>query len=413
MRYTVVYWALAVVAGAQGGSAQQHGDVRGRVLLDLSSDSLHASLDVDYVAPTRADSTLVFYLNGTANISQVSCARCAGFRFDRGQRLPSLVITLQRPLAAGEHEAIAFRYSLSIANSHQREFSWLELGLDDFWFPVHPDFTAFRFTHDITIAGIDPAYQVVGNGNPRQGGAQWHSRSMVPDNDIDIVAARGLQMKRYADAGFDLRVFSSNLPDSVTVPLLDQMRRVLTLYNRWFPAQPQRSMTAVFRSHPVIQGKGGYFRKGYFVLDRTLDARRYLMPVAHELAHNWFLSAPSEHAWLNESFAEYVAMLAMRAERGRAAFDSVLLGKQQNADSLPPIYGFDRRSNPRASPRVLYVKGPVRLAELEAWLGEERFLGFLREVSERRIRDTDTLLVELERYAGLDVSARFRSLLQR
>lgn len=57
--------------------------------------------------------------------------------------------------------------------------------------------------------------------------------------------------------------------------------------------------TAVFRPFGEVDGQGGYFRKGYFVLPKPLSTDVFFRFIAHELAHSWWREAPQQHAWLN------------------------------------------------------------------------------------------------------------------
>lgn len=101
--------------------------------------------------------------------------------------------------------------------------------------------------------------------------------------------------------------------------LLASMRAMLDFYNTSFGASdPQREITGVFRPHPGVEGQGGYFRKGYFVFPKTDNVQNLVVPIAHELAHHWWLKAGRQHAWLNESFAEYSALLFVRQKRRRS-----------------------------------------------------------------------------------------------
>lgn len=84
-------------------------------------------------------------------------------------------------------------------------------------------------------------------------------------------------------------------------------------------------------------------------------------------------------------------MMAMRRLRGQAAFDAIVEEKKRRlaAAPLPPVYGFDRTKDRRASPGVMYVKGPLVLHALEEDIGEAKFLELLRRTADQRVVDTD------------------------
>ena len=186
------------------------------------------------------------------------------------------------------------------------------------------------------------------------------------------------------------------------------MKRTLDFYNATLGTNnPQREVTAVFRPFPEIPGQGGYFRKGYFILPKPPDAQSLYLHIAHELAHYWWLSANLQNAWLNESFAEYSALMAARRLKGMEVFNASLENKRKLDKDLPPIYGFDRTKTPAQSPMVLYVKGPLKLHGLENDLGEERFLEFLQKTADAKVDDTDELIELLARFSSRETADRF------
>lgn len=121
----------------------------------------------------------------------------------------------------------------------------------------------------------------------------------------------------------------------------------------------------------------------------------------------WWLKAGQQHAWLNETFAEYSAMLFLRKERGVEAFLKLLEDKRKNSLNLPPVYGFDRTKNRQATPGVFYRKGVVKLSELEKELGEQKFMEFLRQVAKAKVSETDTLIEILAQVSSREVANRF------
>lgn len=284
---------------------------------------------------------------------------------------------------------------------------FVELGLDDFWYPVDPHVGESEFRYDLDVTVEPVGYQLVTNGVVHG----RHVASRVPDIDVDLVLGRNLDTVRDGQ----LTLITRNVAPKVPRKLLADMRRVLDFYNATFGADdPERAVTGVFRPYPTREGQGGYFRKGYFVLPMLTDAQATLPNIAHELAHHWWIHAGQQNAWLNESFAEYSSMMAMRRLRGKAYFDKVLEEKRQRASAspLPPIYGFDRTKNRKITPVMLYVKGPVALSALEREIGEAKFLRLLRRTARERVTDTDRFVALVGEVASPRVAADFLQLLK-
>jgi hypothetical protein len=184
------------------------------------------------------------------------------------------------------------------------------------------------------------------------------------------------------------------------------MKEALDFYNSTFGAfDPQTEVTGVFR--PFLEPQFGYFRKGYFVLPQVKNVRDIIFPVSHELSHYWWLGAGQQHAWLNESFAEYSAMLFLRRQQGTEAFQKLLEDKRKNSANLPPVYGFDRTKDRPHTPGVLYRKGVIKLSELEADLGTQKFMEFLRAAAKAKVRDTNSLIELVAQVSSREVADRF------
>ncbi|HOK23993.1 MAG TPA: M1 family aminopeptidase, partial [Coprothermobacter proteolyticus] len=143
---------------------------------------------------------------------------------------------------------------------------------------------------------------------------------------------------------------------------------------------------------------GGYARTGFVVLPRidTESYKRqevsYFSNLAHECAHLWWANAPvnSWEDWLNESFAEYSALMAVRELFGTVRFESILAKKLKRSEGMPPIKGI-KRNDERAF-TVLYDKGCLVLYELEQMAGRKEFIGLLRKTFQQKVSSTEEFL---------------------
>jgi len=114
----------------------------------------------------------------------------------------------------------------------------------------------------------------------------------------------------------------------------------------------------------------------------------------------WWANAPvnSWEDWLNESFAEYSALMAVRELFGTGRFQNIIAGKRKRSEGMPPIKGI-KRNDERAF-TVLYDKGCLVLYELEQMAERKEFIGLLRKTFQQKVSSTEEF-VEL---VGAEVS---------
>ena len=387
--------------------SRQTPHIDGAVEISTRTDSLSARVTYRYVAGDSAEPAIVVNLARAYQLREVDCSICASYKFDREPRLPLLTIALTRPLAPHEGVDLRLAYRGPLEEAWDSAHAYVELGLDNSWFPTPPDVTSHRFTYRMAVHTDLANPLLVSNGRVQKTGDGWTVESTVPDIDIDLVMSPRLQLVADSSGGYDLRVASVNPTEDDAPALIAHMRNALAFLNPLLGAQdPLVRVTAVVRPFSV-EGQGGYARNGYFVMTKSRNTGDDLHYVAHELSHHWWLRAPRRHAWLNESFAEYTAMMAIRKILGQAAFDTLLAEKKRRSEGLPPIYGFDRTAAPRLNPSMMYGKGPVLLNELETQLGAQQFVRFLQEVVTAQVKDTDALIEVLARVASREVANQF------
>lgn len=409
IRQSFILIGLCLILSGQVFSNETLGKITGEVVLNIKDQQLFGKLKYDYVAGVENETEVKFFLNENFDVGKVKCSKCQSFNFDRQAKpIPTLTISLKESLSPNEHLAIEIEYKGSFKDMYSQEHSFLELGLDNFWYPVHRNTSQFNFLYSLNVKTDVPDFQLISNGKTTKKEKNWLIESKVPDFDIDLVFADKLIIKSNLQNGYNLQIVSKNLPDETSNALLTGITETLNFYNSTFGKNnPQREITAVFRPFTGNNGQGGYFRKGYFILPKLNDAETAFLPIAHELAHFWWIKAPQQHAWLNESFAEYSAMLAVRKLKGIEKFNEIIERKKKNNVNLPAVYGFDRTKNRQQSPLVLYVKGTLKLSELENELGEEDFLLFLQKVAKEQVKDTDKLIELLSTFSSSEVAARF------
>jgi len=354
-----------------------------------------------------------FFLRKTLTDIEVSGDQIASFSIEASRETPEFW-TIQiafKPSAKPHSFQISYRGVLLPEPLDDQintlDENVIELGIDSFWHPVDASFSK-HLTAELEIE-IGSQWSGISSGEVTTTGKGLRIDNTVPMVDIAFTLARNLQKHTYSEFTiFDLR------PGKVSHQNLVQAAdKCIDFLNRQF-GDPQPLPPGRF----VISSRedSGYARKNYIVFTdiRDMPQPALIDFVAHELAHFWSSAGnfATVENWLNESFAVYAGLMAVRSILGEAAYRKELATiREKTKDDLPPIWvpGATERG-PHA---VLYRKGPLALAELESMVGRETFLQFMTTYMTTRKGTTPALLDDLEAIAGKDVREAFTQMLAR
>jgi aminopeptidase N len=113
---------------------------------------------------------------------------------------------------------------------------------------------------------------------------------------------------------------------------------------------------------------------------------------AHESGHFWWNFGAGQGDWINESFAEYFALLAVKEINGDQAFASELVRCREAVKELPddaPAISEVPFNNDGNGYTIRYQKGALMLDHLRQVLGDEAFYeasrGFYQKYKNQRI----------------------------
>ena len=279
----------------------------------------------------------------------------------------------------------------------------VELTVDSLWHPFDGRFTE-QVTADFRV-DIPGEWTGVTNGSAEldvDGGWRF---STAPGLDIPVTL---LGKFRKTDAPgyviYDTRETSDSLPELV------ESTAACTSYlnDRFGDVDPLPEAKIVVHDRE----QSGYSRKTLIALSKISgrDKSRLMQFICHELAHYWSMrgAANTVENWLNETFADYVALMAVREHMGQDVFESFLARYRQQLDEagdLPPIWTPENQE--RGPYLVQYRKGPLALATLEERLGRDLFAQFVHRYMTEEIATTPALLEALEDVAGADARAQF------
>ncbi|MFO7769368.1 MAG: hypothetical protein R6W82_10505 [bacterium] len=404
--------------------------------LGLDPAGQHLSVDGEllFLVPNEGMEEAVFFLHRQLDVERIEGDQVLAWGEDRETEVPRLgmpdarwlKVQFEEPLLEGQAVRLEFSYQGELTewnplSPNVLTGDWIELGLYLPWFPLNDGYG--DFTWDLQVL-CEEGWEVRSAGDWQrsehgEGIDSWQFAWEEPVNDIVVVASPDLKSASRSEGEIGVDIHYATLTDSTAALMASDMLIALDAFSGWLQEDPPGRLAIV--ESPRERG-GGYARRGIIVLGGMEDAayrgnrEGYYRYLAHESAHLWWYRAPhhSWEDWLNEGFAEYFALRAIRDRFGEGAFQRRLEEKRESAQAAPPIRGLDRldRSTPakaRGIQAALYDLAPLLLHQLEEEIGTERFLAVCRDMLEEEAGLTASFLGILETRAGQHIAAVFEA----
>lgn len=368
--------------------------------LDPRRKSIAVTGSLAYHSPQNRLERARFYLNSQFVIKRVFGRRISGYHFEsapqsgevEGPQTGILDVYFHPPLKRSETALIQFEYrgshiELPAESANMITVDWVELGKQLPWYPIQGPGAQKDLTFTLKV-DCPAGYQVGSYGEYTLQDSSWLFNWPYPTTDIVVTAGTSLETHAFESEANRVYLSSATFTDAAVDQLGGDLLWILERYSGWFG--PTRPSGFTLIESPRSLG-GGYSHRGLVVLSginelEYLGQREaYIRYLAHEAAHTWWWEAPTNtwEDWLNESFAEYSALLIIRERFGQDTYERFLERKRERLPQSIPILGFNRAdiSTPNqqiSAERVLYDQGPLLLHELAERLGYNRFLELCR-----------------------------------
>lgn len=391
-------------------SADQTYHYDGVVRFDPEAGTVAAEWTI-YVNPDRSG-PLSFLLNPRLEDIEVSGGDVARAEIGAGEGALGAFTGVDVTLAPGDGAMQSFdiAYGGPLFDTVDREAinivapDKIELTVDSFWMPFDARFSE-TLTAEVEIDAPGEWVAVVSTGQARLTEQGASISNTTPQLDIAVTMmsqAREVSTARYQV--FDTRGGDQDLTGIARIA--DDCTRYLD--DRFGEREPLPVASIVIHE----RSDSGYSRGTLIALTDVAEdpGPAQHMFICHEFAHFWASNgnAGTVENWLNESFAEYIGVMAVREAVGEEAAQALLDRFRDQLDvagAQPAIW------TPGATERrpylVNYRKGPLALAALEARIGRDAFAEFMRRAMVDRIATTPDLLAALEAVAGADHRAWF------
>ncbi len=268
---------------------------------------------------------------------------------------------------------------------------WIQIGFYNAWFPV--DIKSRNATSKLRIS-IDPTYKVSGSGKITKKGDVWEMTQPWPAYDNVIIAAKNLQSSQAKKGNATIETVYTDFPEADIQSIMSTSQTVLDYFGKIYPKQNEAYIKFVVKHS--ANGGGGYNRANFISLRINNYGLSTQKTIAHEVAHFWATGGDSTtwQDWLNESFAEYSALLYVRDNISTKTYTDYIEAYKKSIVDAPAIWGFNRSNN--AAYTVLYKKGAVILHELESKIGTDQMFKLLYLKHTQGIKNTTDFLDLLE-----------------
>jgi hypothetical protein len=302
------------------------------------------------------------------------------------------------------------------------------------WYP-HAG-TIDRATYDVTLRWPSKYRLLTGGGRVgggESGGYRWERRRIdLPAIAASFVLGRFDVVERQAGRvrlalGFEHA--SGRHSERARSRTVDAIERSLVYFEELFGPYPLADLTVVMLPRNYSQSFLGFVTLTDSVA-RAAEVEPYTMgawiretTVAHEIAHQWWGNLVGWQSyrdqWLSEATANYAGLLFHASSTENATLADLSVGWRatlnrtvpsgRTLESLGPVVLGSRLNSSQARngyTAIVYRKGAVVLAMLARVLGEERFLGMLRELVHTRsggVITTESFLAEMEKMSGIDL----------
>ena len=408
-------WPPGILSAEAKIAGQHDYHYAGTLNIEAETGSVKADWQITVFDPAETDIT--FFLRNTLSEIEVTGDDVKHAKTEKqpgpeGFWLVNVTLAPSPDDAAAKDRQIQISYSGVLIPEPMEnrinaiEAGRVELNVDSFWFPIDNRFTRF-LSADLTVY-IGDGWQGVTTGEaiPIEGGF----KIVNTDPRLDIAFSLSKSFHITQSDGFT--IYDQRDQYGGTDRLVATANKCRGYLDERFG---QTDPLPVAKLLITERDSSGYARENYIAFTDISETKPapLMRFVCHEFAHYWSRGAKFDTVdnWINEAFAEYLGLMAVRDYLGQAAYDEMLasFAKQIADKDLPRIW--KEGDTERTDYLVQYRKGPLVLAKLEEQIGEEAFLEFTGQYFIAENKSTEVLIETLANVSGAEQASVFVEML--
>lgn len=294
---------------------------------------------------------------------------------------------------------LELKYSLNLDSLSNNGFrfneNWIELNLYTAWYPFNTRYGRFPYT---VTTKISKEYQLFGSGEVVKKKKTWKIEQLIPSIDISQVFYKGLKEEVIGK----IKLYHYNINSENVETIKSNTRSHFNLLNSWLGKSNSNDLVLGVSN---LKHTTSYARKNFISLSVSSKYSQFYDKIlAHELGHLWWNKATvtSWEEWLNESFAEYAAIILQRHLFGEQNFEKNINLLKKTTSKLASPYQLKKGvKNYQSS--VTY-KGAYFLYELELKIGRTHMFSLMRAIHKAKITTTEKLLKLIEEKQGKEAA---------
>jgi hypothetical protein len=306
-----------------------------------------------------------------------------------------------------KNRKLNIKYTLNLDSLSNNGFrfneNWIELNLYTAWYPFNTSYGRFPYKIKTKIA---KDYKMFGSGNTSRKNNTWIIDQKIQSIDISQVFYKGLKEEVIGK----IKLYHFNIKQENVQTIKNNTRNHYNYLTKWLG---ESISTDLVMGVSNLKHTTSYARKNFISLSVSNKySEFYDRILAHELGHLWWNKAAvtSWEEWLNESFAEYSAIILQRQLFGEQNFEKNIKRIMRQSQNAKSPYKLEKGSKNYQN-SVTY-KGAYFLYQLENKIGRENMSDLMRIIHSAKITTTNDLISLVSEKQGKEVASFLLDLLQ-
>ncbi len=376
-----------------------------------NSGTLNVNARYFYNQALNHTDSIYFTLNPSFKVTKITSPGLLSHKMTtkKGRPFPFMILKFDKPLD-GKVRQVDFEYVVELEKVTQIKYDWIEMMVDQFWFPNATDLDN-KFVSHITVKGLPADYQLYSYQSHRENpDHSYVIEGHKPTPEITFLAGKNMALRKKTTGNVEITFFtSSDTSDSTLTSINKKMVDIITFYNTNFGKQkPVNKFAIALRTFPRKLLNSQTTRDGFVITGTEYDSYGNF---AHEFGHFWWSDASFlREPWLNESFANFSMMRALRKFDATQADKSYALFKKKG--ELPGSVSTAGVFDPNGYD-LYYSKGCYLLLELEEKIGTKKMDVFLQKRIKGKLNTTPQVLDALESVTDKQTREEFEAKLKR